>query len=562
MFGRRAIWIVIVLLMPAMVSEAQVAQFAYRISFTDKTGSADINQPLSFLSQRALNRRSVQGLTVDNTDLPVSPRYIDSVLTITGGKMHNTSRWFNQCVILVTDSNKVKDLQGKPYVTGITYVGYYATGLHREMPPVEAPTAPPPFTTGRTTSDAAYYGSTWNQTEMVNGNYLHDRNYKGQGMLIAVLDAGFTHLDNGPTFDSIRQTGRLIDHYDFVLDDPNVYGYDTHGSFALSAMGGNLPGTYVGAAPLAEFVAYRTDDQVSTITEQPIELDNLVAAVERADSLGVNVINISLGYNLFYGPTPGLSLVYADLDGKTTLAAKCANVATSKGMLFVASAGNEGSNNWHYILTPGDADSALTIGSVNSTMSPAANSGWGPNAAGRRKPDVCAKGASASVMANGNFPYNINGTSFATPQIAGWAACLWQGMPSASPAQVRKAIIESAHLYTMPDDHSGYGVPDFGKAFQLLDIEDTPNNNFSGWIVAGPNPFRDQLFVKINAAANTVFKVALSDVSGRIIFRHEQAVTKGVQQMALNLPDGIPGGVYFLRSATDSQESAIKLLKQ
>ncbi len=529
-------------------------QYAFRISFTDKVGAPSASNPLVFLSQRALDRRTEQSIAVDSIDRPVSPDYIDSVLTLTGGKKHVVSKWLNTFVVLLNDSSKILTLQGKPFVKDIKYIAYYPTGLHK--PSGDNPKFKSEQPQAKTTGTAAYYGATFAQTQAVNGDYLHDYGYKGEGILIAVLDEGFQHVNTGPAFDSMRQENRLIDSYNFVLDNTTVYDYSAHGTDALSAMAGNIPGTYVGTAPRAMYAIYCTEDGNS---EQEIELDNWVAAVERADSLGADVVSISLGYNEYFQPTY-YQLDYAtEMDGKTTFAAKGANIATSRGVLIVQSAGNEGAGPWKYILTPGDADSALTVGNVNSGKQPASNSGYGPNSAGRVKPNVCVVGVNVALMRHSATPFVSSGTSFSTPQLAGWAACLIQSTSKATPYKIRTAIEQSAHVYNTPGAQLGYGVPDFKKAFDYLHV-DSPIAPSTGWLQVSPNPFVNQLNIRVLQSFNGKLDIALSDVSGRIVFKKLTNAYQGSQNIALDLPE-ISRGVYFLHVITDADEETIKVVK-
>lgn len=366
---RKCIVGMLVIILLTSTAQAQTAQFAFRISFKDKQGSANITNPLSFLSQRAIDRRSQMGIPIDTTDLPVAPHYIDSVLTATQGILHVTSRWLNQCVVLLSDSTNILLLQNKPYINTIDYVAYYQNGLHNK-PEVQDKFAKETVDDGthKPTGTQAYYNGNWDQTNLVHGDCLHDKGYKGQGKLIAVLDDGYSFVNSNAAFDSLYTSGRILDKYNFVRDTNFVYGYSQHGTEVLSTMAVYLPNTYVGAAPLAQYALYITEDNTS---EQVVEMDNMIAGFERADSIGADVVSTSLGYNTFFGPT-FYSIPQAQLDGKTTIAAKAANMATSKGMLMIITAGNEGGGG---LLTPGDADSALTIGNVLATKIPATSSG-------------------------------------------------------------------------------------------------------------------------------------------------------------------------------------------
>ena len=536
-----------------------VPQYGFRISFTDKAGSTQsLSNPLGFLSQRAIDRRSAQSIIIDSTDLPVSPAYMDSVLVLTTGKVHITSKWLNYTVLLLDDSSDILALQGKPFIKSIEYIAYYPAGLHK---PARTTTTTQNGTFSlpmKTTGSALYYGDSYLQTNLVMGDYLHDLGWKGQGKIIAVLDEGFADVNTAPAFDSMVNSGRLIDQYNYANATTNVFTNGLHGTTSLSTMAGNLPGKYVGSAPYAQYALYTTEIPGS---EQVIEMDNIVAASERADSIGADIITISLGYDRFTLPV-SFSLTYADIDGKTTIAAKGANMATTKGILFVASAGNEGGGSWNYILTPGDADSAMTIGSVGTDKIPAGNSGYGPNSAGHIKPDVCMLGQPASVMHNGPNPFLSSGTSWATPQLAGWAACLMQASGNFTPYQLRTAIQKSAHVYNNPGVQLGYGVPNFHYALQLLNVQDLPKMpDAKEWITASPNPFNDKLVLRIYKDRNGTVDISLTDISGRVVHSEALQVGAGIQKADISLPQ-LPTGIYYLKAVSADKEVVIKILKR
>ncbi len=553
----------LICLLSVMTLQAQPPQYAFRIYFKDKAGSPPVSSPLSFLSQRALDRRTAQGISIDSTDRPVSPNYISNVLSLTGGKLHVTSRWLNYCVLLLEDSSDMLSLAGLPYIDSTKYISYYSPGLHKSSNitndkfanEFSVPLGQQPL------GSSAYYGAAYTQTKMVNGDYLHDMGYKGEGMLIAVLDEAFTGTDNGPGFDSMRINNRVKDQFNFSEANSNILLNEgsvtsTHGTKSLSTIAANIPGTFVGAAPNAEYALYCTEIISS---EQYMEMDNLMAAAERSDSIGADIITVSLGYNDFSGRASP-ALVYADIDGKSTIAAKAANIATTKGMLFVASAGNDGAGGWHYILTPGDADSAITIGNVTQNGSPALTSGHGPNAAGRPKPDVCMLGQSATVMDGTATPFGQQGTSFATPQLAGWAACLWQARgKSIKPYQLRDAINKTATLYPDHYDQNGYGVPDFQQAYIMLGVKDTPQSSGANWVTA-VNPFSRQINLKLYqvAGGNVAFK--LVNMGGCEIANWNKHVSNGSQNIDLDVPE-IPAGIYFITTETSTATKTIKLFK-
>ena len=510
-------------------------QFAYRIGFTDKNGAPSIANPLSFLSQRAIDRRTKFSNAIEETDRPISPLYLDTVLSLTQGKLHVTSRWLNQCVVLLNDSSKIHLLQGKGFISSIQYIAYYINGLHLVAADNDGKTET--SFQQKTTADPGYYNNTWNQTSLVHGECLHDLGFKGNGKIIAVLDDGFNYVNSAVGFDSLMAKGNVVDKRNFALANNNVYGYGAHGTTVISTIIGNMPNNYIGAAIDAQIALYITEDNTS---EKAIEMDNYLAGLERADSLGADIATSSLGYNYFDAPFP--SLTYNDIDGKTTVAATAANIATQKGMLVIVSAGNEGGNSWNKILTPGDADSALTIGSVDNNKSVAPNSGYGPNAANILKPDICVQGYPAQVLANGPNPYSTNGTSVSTPQVAGYAACLMQAYPQKTPAQVKEAICRSSHLYTSPNNHAGYGVPHFCNALTILDVEDV---NLQNNIEVAPNPCNGTFTISFENHGNKTVEVILHSVDGKEIVHQQIKTIEGKNSLQITLPENITSGIYL-----------------
>ena len=549
-----------------LCNRAGATQYAYQVTFKDKNNTPyNLLSPLSYLSPRSVLRRSAQGIAIDSTDLPVNQAYIDSVLFLTGGILHERSKWLNMCVILVSDPSVMSVLSGISFISNIRRIGTYTSYLHHRVSDNTATTGNSgPIsinTAGKNTSlDNSYYSNTWSQTTIVNGNFLYDNGYIGSGKLIAVLDAGFIGTDVHPGFDSLRNTGRIIDEHNFTLDTSYVYGYDNHGSQVLSTMAGYFPGTFVGTAPQALYALYVTEDGNS---EQPVELVNMLCGSERADSIGADIITTSLGYNTFDNAADDF-IFAVDFDGKSTAAAKAANMATKKGILFVASAGNEGGDSWNRILTPGDADSALTIGSVDISGINAPASGFGPNAAGQVKPDVCGLGHSATILDFNTNGFNApgDGTSFSTPQIAGWAACLWQANPGATPYQIRQAIIRCASHYTDPGTQIGYGIPNFQCTEQILSVPGTPLPFAAvNWIIASPIPFNDQLKLSVNPDTDGNIDFMIADMSGRSLLSFSHYYSKGLssnESLSLNY---LPSGIYLLRAVSGTRQQVIKLVK-
>jgi|GEM_PF-411963 len=442
------------------------AQFSrYIIRFKNKTGTAyTLNNPAEFLTQRAIDRRNRYSIPIDETDLPITARYIDSIRLAGDVTIINSSKWLNQVCISTTDANALNKINGFDFVLSSSGIAARTnSSIHPVHKQLDAPSffTPATPTSIQNSNDVFSYGASYDQVHIHNAEFLHNYNFKGQGMQLAVIDDGFANFLTLPTFDSVRNNNQILGTWDFVTNNSSVNEDDNHGMKCFSTIAANMPGTFMGTAPAASFYLYRTEDLAS---EYPIEEQNWAAAAERADSLGVDVFTTSLGYTTF--DNSSLSHTYADLNGNTTIMARAANLAAKKGILVLAAAGNDGNNGWHYISTAADADSALTIGAVDVGRQVANFSSFGPNSDGQVKPDIAAIGVSAVVAGtNSGQPVLGNGTSFATPIMAGIVTCLWQAFPEIKNMDIIQGLRQSGDRFTTPDDRSGYGIPDVKKAF-------------------------------------------------------------------------------------------------
>ena len=464
-------------------------------------------------------------------------------------------------MLLVEDTSKIAALRSLSFVKSTKYVAVFLKPLHFFTTPSTRKEEENKRKLGsnwRTTGSIAYYGDAYDQIKLANGDYLHDNGFRGKTKLIAVIDEGFNLVNTLAGFDSLRTTGRIADTYNFNLNKSDVYNYSSHGTQVLSTMAGILTGDYVGTAPDASYTLYVTENGGS---EQPFEMDNLVAAMERADSIGADIITISLGYNSFDIGGLDASLSLTDIDGKSTIAAMGANTATAKGILVVASAGNDGGTAWNKILTPGDADSALTCGSVDINKTLAPTSGKGPNAAGRMKPDVCMLGAPGVVFNNSGTTSSVGGTSIATPELAGLAACLWETNPKATPYQIRKAIRESGHIASSPNNQMGYGVPDFGKAsLSLKKVLDTLTANN---IYVFPSPFTEKITVKVKGSSSKgTLQWCIYTIQGQKIMEDRQAFSDSSFLFEITPPSNMPKGLYLLQLNNQGYNMTLKIIKE
>jgi serine protease AprX len=443
------------------------AQSRYIVKFKNKdTNPFSIANPNAYLSPRALQRRTRHNISIDSTDLPVTPRYIDSVRLAGAVTILNASKWLNQITIRTNDPVALAKINALPFVVNATAVANRNTEIKVEKK-LDGLTDEPIANTNilaRVTTDVFSYGSSNNQIKIHQGEFLHNHGFKGEGMQVAVLDAGFNRYLNIPTFDSVRINNQIINVWDFVENTNTVNEDDAHGMYCLSIMAANMPGVFVGSAPKANYSLYRTEDVAS---ETRIEEHNLAAGLERADSLGVELVSISLGYNQF--DNPAQNYTYANMDGNTAMSTIAADLAAKKGMLSVIAAGNEGARAWKFLMAPSDGDSVLSVGAVNASGVVGAFSSYGPSGNGRVKPNAASVGVGTFVAnASNGQPVPSNGTSFATPNLAGLVTCLWQAYPEFNNMTILDAVQKAGSKATAPDDRVGYGITDMKKAFVLL----------------------------------------------------------------------------------------------
>lgn len=412
------------------------------LQFANKAGSDVV-----CLSPTAQQMRVERGIEIDSLDYAVSPVYLDSVSRL-GAKVLHTSRWMNGATV-EANNEAIREIEKCAFVDTI-----YLTRTDEDSFGIHPLSLRKRETIGET-SDVT--GTEMEQLAQLNLLPLHQAGYKGKGIRIGVVDGGFYHadsLESLPREQWIGYSDLTDDKYDIF--DPT----GNHGALCLSAIVAKKS-DYEGAATEAEYYLFKTEEYA---TESLKELDNWVAAIEMADSLGLHIVSTSLGYTGF--DDERMNFTYADMDGKTSRSAQAAVIAARKGMLLVVAMGNEGNNAWHYLCTPADADSILSVGAVDVTGEVAGFSSYGPSADGRVKPEVCAVGAgTALINPADNNVRNGNGTSFACPLIAGMAASLWSAIPGASNMEIRDMIIRSTDRYTTPHEQYGYGIPDAWKAY-------------------------------------------------------------------------------------------------
>ena len=375
---------------------AQTNSSRYRVSFTDKNNSPySIEKPEAFLSPRALTRRENQHIAIQENDIPVNQWYIDSVIAH-GVKLCNVSKWFNSIVIAVPDSciNTIKSIKNLPFVLECVRVASETQAYpENTVLSTKLQSNQLDFNDITETTPNNFYGRSYHQIAITNGQNLHLEGFMGQGKMIAVLDAGFLLVDSIEAFQRAWDEQRILAYKDFSGSNINVFREGNHGAAVFSLIGGFVPGYLVGTAPRSEYLLLRTEEGK---TEFPVEEENWIAAAEFADSMGVDVINTSLGYSEF--DEDSLNYTYADMNGKTTRISRASTIAASKGILLVTSAGNAGHTKWRYITAPADADSILTIGAIHTDSLITNFSSKGPTEDMRIKPEVATLGYKPSVV--------------------------------------------------------------------------------------------------------------------------------------------------------------------
>lgn len=558
------IFTLLVLLLTAFTVQAQTqtAPSRYVVYFKNKNNSPySVNTPLQFLSQRALDRRARYNIAIDQLDIPVTPSYVTGVAN-TGVVILNKSKWLNCVTIWTPDTSLLQQISALPYVQGI---GPVARRKKVDVNPVKdfARDIPAKVRTknqAKSTNAVLDYGLGTNQITMFNGQVLHQLGFMGQGMQIAVLDAGFSNANMLDIFDSLYINNQILGTHDFVNPgNTDVYQFNTHGTYVLSCMGSNLPGQLIGTAPKASFWLIRTEEGAS---ENLIEEYNWSSGAEFADSVGADVINSSLGYTVFDDTL--VNHTFADLDGNTTPITKAADYAASRGILVVNSAGNSGTSEWLRIGAPADADSILTIGAVDSTRAYVDFSSKGPSADGRVKPNVCARGRNAWVanVAGGIMPGS--GTSFSSPIMAGAVTCFWQAYQDNNNMQIIDAVQRSASQYNTPDSLMGYGIPDFAIAAQFLPTglsnlatkKDEILNIF-------PNPFYSTFSIIYRPEKSKELDVTVTDMGGKKVFSKTYPVKPGeANTIVLSGLEDTPKGQYIVTVKSGKQRISKTLMKE
>ena len=535
---------------------AQTAPGKYWVQFTDKNNSPfSIYNPSEYLSEKCIERRAKYSLGFDERDIPVNETYISQVLSAGQCELHQKSKWFNAITISSIDSALVDVVRALPFVFQVRNVAVFSGDSEIDKWEVFGERGLMSVTP-KICDGSEKYGASFRQIEMLNGQLLHELNYTGKGVDIAQFDAGWSLSDQLPAFQKLRDDGRIKMTRDFVYYD-NVYNLSNHGTFVLSTMAGIIQDSLIGTAPDANYFLFRTEDPIG---EFLVEEDNWVAAAELSDSLGIDIINSSLGYSLF--DNESMNHTYADMDGNTTRCSIAADIAAEKGILVVNSAGNSGNSPWHFITAPSDGDSVLCVGAVDAFARHAAFSGFGPSSDGDVKPDVVAMGRSTVFADLDSTITTGNGTSFSGPIMAGMAACLFQAFPEKSNMDVIQAIRASGDKFLTPNDSLGYGIPDMMKAFFILAGKNSnPQGDFDAVIF--PNPCSEHMNVLLLDGKYCETAYEIYDAIGKRVYENSGIYLSGkngILQLDVALKSIKPGN-YTLHLGRAGRHSVLHFQK-
>ncbi len=513
--------------------------WCYRVWFSEKTASVSDYSPEDLLSPAAIARRKKFDIPLlSESDIPVSIQHIIT-LSRFGFRLRCTSKWLNTALFTTTEPKDIAAFEEYYFVDRIQLV--------------KTPSVPVKHTWDKYGyTEALADPSAFDPRRPLNGNILHESGFTGRNITVAVLDAGFVNADKIEALEPLRKRGGIVATHDFVYMNSNVYDYHNHGTSVLSILAGALPDIINGTAPGADYLLLRTEDDE---TEFPVEEDYWVAAAEYADSAGADVISSSLGYFTFDDPSMDYS--FSDMNGDNPFISRGADIAASKGILVVNSAGNERNKEWIRIIAPSDGDSVLCIGALRQDLTISDFSSAGYSSDGQVKPDVVAPGVAIPIQFEPGLWHSGSGTSFSCPVISGLSASLMQAVPEASPAEIIRALHESSDRYTIPDSLYGYGMPDFLKALRLLEADHTFKPEVL--MTAGPNPFTDEILFWFHEPPGSL-TVTVTGASGRIILekRFDQYVARSFRLDGFGT---MAQGLYIIKAVTDKGDRTFKMIR-
>ena len=513
----------------------------YRIYLKDKANTPySIDNPSAYLSQRAIDKRTHFNIPITEQDLPVNPQYKQQIMALDAEmQLLAVSKWMNTVTVYCPDSTVVLQIENLPFVDSVWAVGHY---ILQDNPVYQYPENPLPLVhnTFSSAKDTIDYGEGLAQIALMNGIPLHEEGFRGEGMLIAVIDDGFYGIETISFFQDMVNDGRFVGQYSLMpnfVDTLESGWSEVHGTIVTSAIAANTNGELVGTAPAASYALIHSEWVGS---EELVEEDFWANAAEIADSLGADVINSSLGYRAF-PDFPQADVSYVDMDGVNSIASRCATILGQKGVIVCVAAGNDGSNQYYYVGRPADAFDILAVGACAADSLIADFSSHGPSYDGRVKPDITSQGVETACI----YPYDMlstaNGTSLATPVAAGLCACLWQAMPVYTSTEMMQIIRESGHLYDNPNPEYGYGIPNFYQAYTShVGINDYKPLQLRVY----PNPATDKIILT-NTDGN-IQSVSIYNAAGQLVLQHPVNGNPLVEINVTSLPQGFYVGTATL----------------
>ncbi|MTI38508.1 S8 family peptidase [Fulvivirga lutimaris] len=516
-----------------LAASLSFGQARYVVHLKDKSNSPfEVSNPSEYLSNRAIERRTAQNIEITEEDLPVNPGYVDEIEN-TGAEVFFKSKWFNNVLVQATEA-EVASIELLAFVDSVEFV---APGEKLKSNSRVG---------GLEDGEGTEALETDFQNNLIGVGELQNEGFLGEGVIIAFMDGGFLGVDNTSPFEHLFIDNKIKHQYNLVENDDNPFQYLQHGTQVLSAVVAQIPDSYKGVAPQADIMLFVTEDDSGSRPEFRIEEYNFLYATEMADSAGVDIINASVGYTMF--DFDYMSYTYEQMDGNTTVITRAAEKAFTKGILVVTSAGNEGTSSWKHVTAPADGPNVLSVGSVESNLSKSSFSSFGPTADGRVKPDLMAYGRSAAVIGQNGSVGSNSGTSFASPQIAGLAALLWQKNPELTNKELFDLLLSLGSQSENPNNLFGHGIPNFTEG--VTGITDLTEQE----VVVHPNPFSGRIEIQGLKSGN-VYTYSIIDSSGKMLrtgsleVNHDESVT-------LDLVD-LYSGIYILKVNGASDTSSI-----
>ena len=550
----RKIWFLF-LILAGYTAMAQNTPTCYRISLSDKNNSPySISNPSVFLSQRALDKRARFNIAITEQDFPVNPQYIQQIKAIDANiQVLCTSKWMNTVTVYCPDSTKPATISALPFVTNVLPVADYdLQGMKKQLQTFENNYVSIVSNPAKDSMADLDYGEGYRQIALHNGHLLHKEGFLGNGMLIAVFDAGWTGVDTSVYFHPLFENGQILGTRDLIPGRHNVFEGHYHGTIVSSTMAILAEGTLVGTAPKANYFFIRSEHPLS---EELIEEDFWAQAAEIADSLGADVINSSLGYTTFRDFPQG-DFTYEDVDGVTSIASRAATILGQKGVVVCVSAGNEGTSPWYHIGHPADAFDILAVGAANVMGHIAGFSSRGPSYDGRVKPDITSVGVNTTCIWPDDHLGEADGTSLACPVAAGLCACLWQALPEKTASEIMQIVRESSSCYNNPNDSLGYGIPDFYAAYQNHAHDGVPEHIIPSAHIF-PNPCTNQF--NISSREDNIDRVELFSIDGKLVL---STCPDKHFYISVNVQD-VPAGFYIGRIyLKNKQIQTFRIIKQ